>query len=120
MLELNADDDFATRRATSPVGDTTTSATEFFSDRQSESMAFVESVASRDKQLTENTIGQGSFDNILSFYGYGGVGKTKLSEAREDTKMSQPLAFPGATRRSRCGSSATRTDGGLSIRRARA
>lgn len=55
------------------------SLSQFFTDRQDESAAFAESVASRDLALDNGAIDNKAFDNVLPYYGFGGLGKTQLS-----------------------------------------
>lgn len=57
----------------------TLSLSQFFTDRQSESVAFMESVWARDRDLAENRLTTTSFNNLLLYYGFGGVGKTQIS-----------------------------------------
>jgi len=55
------------------------SLSQFFTDRQTESEAFVESVLARDADLSAGRVRDDSFDNVLLYYGFGGLGKTQLS-----------------------------------------
>lgn len=52
---------------------------QFFTDRQTESDAFAQSLQARDRDLEGGTISDDSFDNVLIYYGFGGLGKTQLS-----------------------------------------
>ena len=52
---------------------------QFFTDRQSESEAFAQSLQTRDEDLTESRVRDDQFENVLLFYGFGGLGKTQLS-----------------------------------------
>jgi hypothetical protein len=60
------------------------SLSQFFTNRQSESQAFLESVWARDRDLTEDRVTTDTLDNVLLFYGFGGLGKTQLSLGLQD------------------------------------
>lgn len=52
---------------------------QFFTDRQTESDAFAQSLQARDRDLAGGKVSDDSFDNVLIYYGFGGLGKTQLS-----------------------------------------
>lgn len=60
------------------------SLSQFFINRQSESDAFMESIWARDHDLQQGNISEDSFDNILLYYGFSGLGKTQLSLGLQD------------------------------------
>lgn len=57
----------------------TLSLSQFFTDRQSESEAFMQSVWARDADLATDRVTPESLENVLLFHGFGGLGKTQLS-----------------------------------------
>jgi hypothetical protein len=67
---------------------------QFFTDRQTESDAFAQSLHARDQDLTADRVRDDVFDNVLLYYGFGGLGKTQLSLGLENWIDSEP-GVPG-------------------------
>lgn len=59
------------------------SAADFFVDRQTESEALSSALSAHVKNCDEGLIDDQTFNNIVSFYGMGGIGKTDLSHRLE-------------------------------------
>lgn len=58
-------------------------ASDFFVDRVGQSEAFSESVLALHRRLRESEPDVGQRDNVLVYYGHGGIGKTSLSQRLE-------------------------------------